>query len=71
MIKLIIIICPVLTGPSLSNLKFQTLPSQFFDAMRKELARLNGPDGKGGVFEDLEALFILCSDEPASWSAIS
>ena len=30
---------------------------------RKELARLNGPDGKGGVFEDLEAHFILCSDE--------
>jgi hypothetical protein len=63
MIILAIFICPLLTGPSLSNLTFHTLPSQFFDAMRKELARLNGPDGKGGVFEDLEAHFILCSDE--------
>ena len=31
--------------------------------MRNKLARLNVPDGKGADFADLEAHFILCSDE--------
>ena len=45
------------------NIPCINVPLQYFDAMRNELARLNVPDGKGADFADLEAHFILCSDE--------